>query len=113
MRSSTAIPASSLSALNSGPTAAETSCCADGPGGGRRGDGVAGATVADALAVAAFQVADAFSAQALAPLLTFPHPEENITVTIPTRMVIPAYLRMGSKITRQSGELSEKKLIFN
>jgi hypothetical protein len=46
------------------------------------------------------------------PPLTFPHPEENITVTIPARMVIPTYLRMRSKSTRQSGESPEKLLTF-
>src|SRR5712691_3404136 len=111
VRSLTATPTSSLSALASGRTAEETSCCADGPGGGRRTDGVA--TAADALAVAALQVADAFSAPALAPLLTFPHPEENITVTIPTSMAIPAHLRMRSKNSDESGELPPRKLTFN
>jgi hypothetical protein len=53
--------------------------------------------------VGAFQVI-AFFATALAvfpapppaPLVTIPHPEENMTATIPAVMVIPAPLRMRS-----------------
>jgi hypothetical protein len=42
-----------------------------------------------------------------APLaITLPHPAENITVTIPVRMVIPVHLRMGKENSSRHSEFA-------
>jgi hypothetical protein len=67
------------------------------------GDGLGAGLEAGAAGFGAFHVLAFIATVALGALpeplapVTFPQPAENITVTIPARMVIPAHLRIGKE----------------